>query len=91
MKTTKVGVEKQGLRLGGLGLLFPTLFLKVLCGRLPVQACLAMQKGMFLDGASTQAVLVLAVLALSIRCWRCHVRDLLGIGMLAADLGDADV
>jgi len=65
------------------------LALKVICRRLPVQARLAVQEGVLLDGAAADLALILSVLA--VRCGRCDVRDLLGDGVLAADLRDADV
>jgi hypothetical protein len=53
------------------------------------------QEGVFLDRAASQLALRLgaavAIAVLSGWCGRCDVRDLLGVGVLAADLGDADV
>lgn len=63
--------------------------LEILSRRLPVQTRLAVEEGMFLDGAAADLALVLSVL--TVRCRRRDVRDLLGDGVLAADLGDADV
>ena len=52
-----------------------------------------MQEGVFLDRAASQLPLCLAVAVaiLSGRCGRGDVRNLLGVGVFAADLGDADV
>lgn len=65
----------------------------------PVQARLAVQKCVFLDGAAGQIALrgssAVAIAAdgaiLANGCGGGDVRDLLGIGVLATDLCDADV
>jgi hypothetical protein len=55
-----------------------------------MQARLAVQEGRLLHGAA--ALLAVAVLCgCAGRCGRGDVGDLLGVGVLAADLGDADV
>jgi hypothetical protein len=46
----------------------------------------------FLDWAASTVLLAVAIVSVqAIRCGRSDVRNLLGIGMLAANLGDADV
>ena len=65
----------------------------------PVQACLAVQKCVFLDGAAGHVArrgrraIAVAVgdAGLSNGRGRGDVRDLFGVGVLAADLCDADV
>ena len=79
------------------GLVLALLVLKVLGGRFPVQARLAVQKGTLLDRAAAGA-LVLAVVGVvavldvvTVVGRRGYVGNLLGDGVLAADGGDADV
>jgi hypothetical protein len=65
------------------------LALKILGRRLPVQTRLAVQEGVLLDRAAADLALVLSIVAS--RCRRGDMGDLLGDGVLAANLGDADV
>jgi hypothetical protein len=57
-----------------------------------VQAGLAVHEGVLLDGAAGLVLLAVAVdRSQAIGCRRSNMGDLLGIGVLAADLGDADI
>jgi hypothetical protein len=68
------------------------LVLKVGRGRLSVQARLAVQEGVFLDRAAGARLLADAVVSVqAVRRGRGDVRNLFGVGVLATDLGDADV
>lgn len=58
---------------------------------LAVQARLAVEESTaFLGGAAGLQVAACRGLSIA-RCRRSHVRNLLGVGVLAADLGDTDI
>jgi hypothetical protein len=51
-----------------------------------------MQEGVFLDWTASTALLAVAIVSVeAIWCRRGDMRNLLGVGVLAADLGDANV
>ena len=89
---TQVDVVEAFSSLGSLLSLGLRVVRELRSGSFAVQAGLAVQEGATLlrRAASLQ---VSAAWALSVGAWcgRGHVRDLLGVGVLAANLGDTDV
>jgi hypothetical protein len=83
-------VPSQHLHPGGL-LGLRLFVVKIRGRRLAVQACLAVEEGSLFHGASSLlSGLSVCVGAVDGR-GRGHVRDLLRVGVLAANLGDADI